>query len=126
MADREKGKGRAPGVNRLGAWIVTETYTHFRDLANEIQPPEKGILSHTLYKDDRLKVVMFGFAAGEELSEHTASMPAVLHFLQGEASVGLADDKHEAKPGTWIHMPAGLKHRIHAQTPVVLLLYLLK
>jgi len=31
-------------------------------------------------------VVVFGFAQGEELSEHTASMPAVLHFLQGEAN----------------------------------------
>jgi quercetin dioxygenase-like cupin family protein len=66
------------------------TYTHFTDLAKEIPPPDKGILSRTLYNDDRLKVVLFGFAQGEELSEHTASMPAILHFLQGEASVGLA------------------------------------
>ena len=65
---------------------MTTTYTHFSDLAKEVQPPDKGILSRTLFSDDRLKVVLFGFAQGEELSEHTASMPAVLHFLQGEAS----------------------------------------
>jgi len=45
--------------------------------------PGKGILSRTLFNDDRLKVVGFGFAQGEELSEHTASMPAILLFLQG-------------------------------------------
>ena len=77
-------------------------YTLFVDLAKEVQPPEKGILSRTLFNDDRLKVVIFGFGQGEELSEHTASMPAVLHFLQGEATVTLGDDKHEAKlaPGS--------------------------
>ena len=100
--------------------------THFSDLAKEVQPPDKGILSRTLYSDDRLKAVLFGFAQGEELSEHTASMPAVLHFLQGEARLTLADDTVEAKPGTWVHMARGLGHSIQAQTPVVMLLLLLK
>ena len=101
-------------------------YTVFLDLAKEVQPPDKGILSRTLFSDDRLKAVLFGFAQGEELSEHTASVPAVLHFLQGEAAMTLGDDRHEAKPGTWVHMPKGLKHSVQAKTPVVMLLLLLK
>ena len=101
-------------------------YTHVLDLAQEVQPPDKGILSRTLYNDDRLKAVAFGFAQGEELSEHTASMPAVLHFLQGEAKLTLGEDTLDAKPGTWVHMPAGLRHSIQAKTPVVMLLLLLK
>jgi quercetin dioxygenase-like cupin family protein len=105
---------------------MTTTYTHFSDLAKEVQPPDKGILSRTLFSADRLKVVLFGFAQGEELSEHTASLPAVLHFLQGEARLTLGDDTLEDKPGTWVHMPAGLKHSIKAKTPVVMLLLLLK
>jgi quercetin dioxygenase-like cupin family protein len=47
-------------------------------------------------------------------------------ILQGEAKLTLADDTLEAKPGTWVHMPAGLKHGILARTPVVMLLMLLK
>jgi quercetin dioxygenase-like cupin family protein len=105
---------------------MTTAYTHFSDLAKEVQPPDKGILSRTLFNDDRLKVVLFGFAQGEELSEHTASMPAVLHLLQGETTVTLGDDKHEAAAGTWVHMQVGLKHSIKAKTPVVMLLILLK
>jgi quercetin dioxygenase-like cupin family protein len=105
---------------------MTTMYTHFSDLAKEVQPPDKGILSRTLFNDERLKVVVFGFAQGEELSEHTASMPAILHFLQGEATVTLGDDRHEAKHGTWVHMPTGLRHSIQAKTPVVMLLMLLK
>jgi quercetin dioxygenase-like cupin family protein len=102
------------------------SYTHFSDLAKEVRPPDKRILSRTLYNDDRLKAIAFGFARGEELSEHTASMPAVLHFLQGEARLTLGDDTVEARPGTWVHMPKGLRHSIQAQTPVVMLLLLLK
>jgi quercetin dioxygenase-like cupin family protein len=105
---------------------MTTTYTHFSDLTKEVQPPDKGTLSRTLYNDDRLKAVAFGFAQGEELSEHTASMPAVLHFLQGEAKLTLGDDSLEAQSGTWVHMGKGLRHSIQAKTPVVMLLLLLK
>ncbi len=101
-------------------------YTVFLDLVKEVQPPDKGILSRTLYNDDRLKAVAFGFAKGEELSEHTASMPAVLHFLQGEAKLTLGDDTVEAQPGTWVHMPKGMRHSIQAKSPVTMLLLLLK
>ena len=101
-------------------------YSVFVDLAKEVQPPDKGILSRTLFNDDRLKVVLFGFGQGEELSEHTASMPAVLQFIQGEAGLTLDDDTVRAKPGTWVHMPKGMRHSIQAKTPVVMLLLLLK
>lgn len=101
-------------------------YTHITDLAKEAQPPEKGILSRTLFNDEKIKAVIFGFAKGEELSEHTASMPAILHFLQGEGKLTLGDDAVEAKPGTWVHMPTGQRHSIQAKSPVVMLLLLLK
>ena len=101
-------------------------YTHIIDLAKEVEPPEDGILTRTLFNNDDVKAVIFGFGQGEELSEHTASMPAILHFIQGEAALTLGDDKVEAKPGTWIHMPPELKHSVKAKTPVVMLLLLLK
>jgi quercetin dioxygenase-like cupin family protein len=105
---------------------MTTTYTHFLDLAKEVQPPDKGILSRTLFNDDQLKVVLFGFGQGEELSEHTASMPAVLHFLQGEVGLTLDDETLDAKAGSWVHMPKGMRHSVQAKTPVVMLLLLLK
>ena len=53
-------------------------------------------------------------------------MPAVLHFLQGEAKVTLDAHSVEARPNTWVHMPTGQRHGIHAKTPVVMLLLLLE
>ena len=63
--------------------------TTFLDLAEQVTIPEDGTISRTLYQDSGLKVVVFGFAAGQELSEHTSSSPAIMHFIQGEAQVTL-------------------------------------
>lgn len=100
--------------------------TWFRDLASELSIPADGTLSRTIYQDERLKAVLFGFAAGQELSEHTAATPALLHFIQGEARVTLGADEMVAQPNTWVQMPARLPHSIVALTPVVMLLLLLK
>jgi quercetin dioxygenase-like cupin family protein len=105
---------------------MTTTYTHILDLVKEAEPPADGILSRTVFQDDRVKAVVFGFGQGQELSEHTAARPAMLLFVKGEATVGLGDDVQEARAGTWVHMPAGLKHSITAKTPVVMLLVLLE
>lgn len=101
-------------------------YTYFLNLVQEAQPPADGILSRTIYQDDQIKAVLFGFAAGQELSEHTAAKPALINFIHGEAIVGLGGDQKEAVAGTWIHMRAGLTHSIAARSPVVMLLLLLK
>jgi len=102
------------------------TYTHILDLAKETEPPVNGKESKIIFEDDRIKAVVFGFGQDQGLSEHTAAKPAMLFFVNGEATVGLGKDMQEAQAGTWVHMPAGLKHSIKAKTPVVMLLVLLK
>jgi hypothetical protein len=41
-------------------------------------------------------------------------------------STTLGDDTVQAKPGTWVHMPTGLRHSIKARIPVVMLFVLMK
>ena len=103
-----------------------QVYTHYADLLQEVDIPVDGILSRTLYSDDVVKVVLFGFDAGQELSEHTASMPAILHFLQGDARLTMGGDTMEVKTGAWVFMAPNLAHSIDAKTPVVMLVQLLK
>ena len=105
---------------------MESSYTFVKDLAEKLTMPERGILTQTLYQDDQVKVVLFGFSAGEELSNHTASMPAILHIIQGEANLTLGQDSMQAECGAWIRMPAHLPHSVYAKTPVVMLLQLLK
>ncbi|WP_322487747.1 cupin domain-containing protein [Chloroflexus sp.] len=95
-------------------------------LIGQINIPEDGIISRTIYQDATIKAVLFGFAAGQELSEHTAATPAIMHILQGEARITLGEEVVEAVPNMWVHMPARLPHSLQARTPVVMLLLLLK
>lgn len=101
-------------------------YIHHANLADPSQIPEDGILSRTLHNDDHVRVVLFGFAEGEELTEHKASVPAIIHILHGEAVLTLGNDAFDGQAGTWAHMPAELPHSIQAKTPVIMLLTMLK
>jgi quercetin dioxygenase-like cupin family protein len=101
-------------------------YTLIPNLEAEVTVPENGILSRTLYNDDRLKVVIFGFAPGQELSAHTAPMAASLHFLNGSATVTLGEDTHEVGAGAFVYMPPRLNHGIVAKTPVMMVLQMYK
>jgi quercetin dioxygenase-like cupin family protein len=105
---------------------MTDGYTYIEDLTGSMDVPDEGILSRTIHDDDQLRAVLFGFAAGEELSEHTASQPAILHFLEGRARLTLGEDGMEVGAGTWVHMAPELRHSLHAETPTVMLLLLMK
>ncbi len=93
------------------------------EMLSGIQP--ESILSRTLHHDQQIKVIAFGFAAGQALSEHTSARPAVLIVLAGQASLSLGDDHFEVGPGTWVHMPPNLPHSVTAHTDLVLLLELM-
>jgi quercetin dioxygenase-like cupin family protein len=98
-------------------------YTFFDDLSQLVPDvPTDSILSRQLYATEHVKVIMFGFAPGQELSEHTASVPAALYFVRGEADLTLGPDHMAAHAGTWAHMPPQMPHSIVAKTPVVMLL----
>lgn len=106
--------------------MMKPTYTVIADLAKHQDIPTDGILTRTIHADDDVKAVLFTFSAGQELSEHTASMPAILQFIQGEATLTLGGDEIEARPGAWVYMPAMTTHSIRTKTPVVMLLVLVK
>jgi quercetin dioxygenase-like cupin family protein len=101
-------------------------YVFIDNLAQVVEIPPDGILSRTIYEHEQFKAILFGFDAGQELSEHTASVPAVLYIVQGEAALTLGEDTKQAQPGTWVEMPARLPHAVYAQTPVVMLLIMAK
>jgi len=102
-------------------------YTYIEDIAHLLpEVPERSILSRTVYDDDHLRVVLFRFAAGEELSEHTSAYTAILYFTEGEAHLTLGGDALQARPGTWVHMTPNLPHSVHARTPVTMLLMMIK
>ncbi len=100
-------------------------YTFLPDLAAEVDVPKDGTLSRVLYKDNRIRLVAFAFDTGQELTEHTASIPAVVQVISGKIEMGLAGDTIEFGPGAWVRMDARLPHSLLALEPTVLILTML-
>jgi len=103
---------------------IYNIFTKIQDTISEIQPD--SILSRTVFSNDRLKVILFGFAEGQELSEHTSTKQAILHFLEGEARLVLGKDEYDAGPGTWVRMDPNLPHSVFARSRVTMLLIMLE
>jgi quercetin dioxygenase-like cupin family protein len=105
---------------------MTDNYVLVPDLVAKARVPENGILTQTLQNDEKSKVILFGFAPGQELSAHTAPFPAMLTFLKGEASLTLGTEAQEATAGTFVYMTPNLQHGIKAKNDVVMLLTMIK
>jgi len=101
-------------------------YTFSASLASEIALPEKGILRNVVHKEEYVNITAFGFAAGQELSAHSAPKPAALYFLEGEAEVRLGDDTVSVRAGSFVYMPPMLTHGISAKSPMKMLLIQIK
>lgn len=105
---------------------MSEPYALVPDLTQlvgELQP--ESIISRTFYQGVRMRGIVFGFDAGQELSEHTSSQNAVIQILRGEARVTLGDEAHELAAGAWIQMTPHLRHSVYARTPMIMLLLML-
>lgn len=93
-------------------------------LDDKIEFVTDGIVSKTLAEGDLGEVEMFCISSGQALSEHTAGRNAAIHFIQGKGRIKLADQWHDATPGFWVFMPAGLPHALEAQEDLVFVLTL--
>src|ERR1700733_11224243 len=101
------------------------SYSVIDNLVSSIEIPKDGTLSRTIRRDDHVKIVLFGFSGGQELSQHTAAVPAIIEILQGEARVTLDNVAKELSAGAFVFMDAQLPHAIYAKTPLVMLLTML-
>lgn len=95
-------------------------------LNEETKFAANGIVSRTLLRTSNSRVVLFGFAEGQELSEHTSTQNAVVQILSGECEFSLRGKPHAVKAGDLIYMPPNLAHGIKATTQFSMLLTLSK
>lgn len=95
-------------------------------LAAETQFAPNGIVSRTLLRTANGRVVLFGFAAGQELTEHTSTQHALVQVLSGSCAFALAGQWRDVKAGDLIYMPPGLPHALRATEQFSMLLTLFK
>lgn len=101
---------------------MTESGAVVADLGETAEFARDAIVSKSLVENDHHKIILFTLSAGQELSEHTASVPAAIHVVRGVGTVELAGQEHEARPGMLYYMPAELRHAVRARGDLAFLL----
>ncbi len=96
------------------------------DLADEVDVPRNGTLSRVLHQDDRMRLVLFAFDEGQELTEHRSASAAVVQVVSGRLKFTSGDEFHDLRPGGWLQMAPGEDHALEAIEPTVMLLTLLR
>ena len=91
-------------------------------LPEETKFAPNGIVSRTILRTANSRVVLFGFAEGQELTEHTSTQHAVIQILSGECEFSIAGKPSLVKAGDLIYMPPNLPHAVKATTPFSMLL----
>jgi quercetin dioxygenase-like cupin family protein len=96
------------------------------DLEGMVEFAQDGIVSKTIVDEPQSKVVLFCMAAGQSLSEHTASVPATIHVTSGEGKITLDGNDVKGVPGTFVFMPEKQLHAVKAEKDMIFLLHLMK
>lgn len=95
-------------------------------LAAETRFAPNGIVSRTLLRTLTTRTVLFGFAEGQELTEHTSTQHALIQIVTGECEFSLAGKPHALKAGDVLYMQPNLPHAVKATKQFSMLLTLSK
>ena len=93
-------------------------------LPAETQYAPNGIVSRTLLRTAYSRTVLFGFAEGQELTEHTSTQHALIQILSGACEFSLAGVPRNLKTGDLLYMPPHLPHAVKATEQFSMLLTL--
>lgn len=94
--------------------------------AEETKFAANGIVSRTLLSTANCRVLLFGFAEGQELTEHTSTQHALVQVLSGECEFSLGGKARVLKAGELVYMPPNEPHAVKATKQFSMLLTLSK
>jgi len=101
------------------------THTLITQPATAVAIQSGAVVSKVVHHNDGLNVTVFGFDAGEQLTEHQASRTAVVQVLSGRLEFTVDGEPLDLGPGSWLHLAPGAPHSLVAAEPTVMLLTLL-
>jgi len=106
--------------------LIDPTQEKILSLAEATQFASNGIVSRTLLNTAGVRTVLFGFAEGQELSEHTSTQHALIQIVSGACEFSLGGKPHLLQAGDLLYMPPNLAHAVKATKPFSMLLTLFK
>jgi len=83
-------------------------------LAEVTQLAPAGIVSRTVLQTPEVRVVMFTFADGQELTSHTNRRRVLVHVLEGECEFQFGGEWQRLAAGALLHLPPNDPHAVRA------------
>lgn len=102
--------------------LLAPTESGVCSLLEPVQNVAHGIVSRAVITTPGLRLTLFHFAAGQELSEHTSKARAFVQILTGTCKFTVGPTVHTLKPGDLLHLPPGAPHAVQAPEAFSMLL----
>lgn len=102
--------------------LLSTTESGVCSLLEPVNPVAQGIVSRAVLTTPALRITLFHFAAGQELSEHTSKARALVQVLTGRCDFSVSGTVHALKPGDLLHLPPGAPHSLTAPEAFSMLL----
>ena len=87
---------------------------------------ENGVVSRTLFATPTTRVVLFAFAEGQSLSEHSTPRDVLVQIITGRCEFSVNGQAHLLAAGDLLHLPPGAAHAVQAIERFSMLLTLSK
>lgn len=95
-------------------------------IADLVDVAESATVSRAIARSAGGSVTVFAFAAGQQLSEHSAPFDALVQVLQGELVLTIGGSDVRARAGEVVLMPADIPHALRATDDTKMLLTMLR
>jgi quercetin dioxygenase-like cupin family protein len=97
-----------------------------QDLNGLVEYQEGTVVSRQILKTPGGSITCFAFDRGEGLSEHSTPHEALLHVVDGVASIEVSGVRHRVSRGQVIWLPASEPHAVQAEQRFKMVLVMLR
>lgn len=91
-----------------------------------IEVAPEAIVSRVIAKTRGGSVTLFAFAAGQELSEHTAPFDALVQVVEGRLELTIGGEPVTVAEGEMVLMPSDIPHALRAAADTTMILTMLR
>lgn len=90
-------------------------------LASSLQFDPARLRPTLLHNSPQMRVMLFGFQPGQEMSPHSAPSEICFHILEGEGTILIGKEEQAVAAGQVVFCPPGVPHGIKARQRMAVL-----
>lgn len=106
--------------------LIEADSAHVIALATETQFSDSGIVSRKVLATPTTRLILFGFAKGQELTEHASPSRALVQILSGTCEFTAGGRPMTLSAGDLLHLPPRLSHSVVATEAFSMLLTMVR